>query len=74
MLGFIIAGPLLTLFIHPSMWISLQLFSLMAIDGLFQAIEAYKSNNFVRLVTGVASGYANYTFIYHIILMIIFLV
>ena len=72
-LGFILLGPILTIFIAPSMYISLQLFSFMVLDGLFQLDGVYKSKNLVRLITGIASGYANYTFIYHIIAMIIFL-
>lgn len=71
--GFVLLGPIITLFIAPNMIISLFLFSLMVLDGTIQIVWQQPSNNLKRLITGLASGYANYTFIYYIISMIILL-
>ena len=69
--GFIVVGPLVTIFTFGNMYVSLGLVFLMCLDGGVQLFTRYESNNWLRLITGTGFGYAIFSFIVHIILMII---
>lgn len=71
--GFIIFGPIISIFTFGNMYVSIGLILLMCLDGLVQMFTKYKSNNIKRLITGIGFGYALFSFIVHIIIKIIYL-
>lgn len=72
-LGFILLGPIITIFTFGNMYFSLGLVGLMCLDGFLQLFNILKSDNIRRLVTGLGFGYALFSFIVHIIVKIIYL-
>ena len=72
-LGLLVIGPICCLLLPLNMYLSLSLIVLMFIDGYSQFKGWRKSNNILRLITGLGFGYAVVSFIFHIIEMIIFL-
>ena len=61
-LGFILLGPIITIFTFGNMYLSLILIYLMVIDGLLQLYTQYESNNITRLITGLGFGYSVFLF------------
>lgn len=72
-LGFILLGPVITIFTFGNMYVSLNLFFLMICDGSLQYFKILESNNIRRLITGLGFGYALFSFIVHIIVKIVYL-
>lgn len=72
-LGFFIIGPLLCAFLPVNMIISFYLISIMFFDGYTQFLGIRKSNNYLRLITGIGFGYSLVSIITHIIQISIFL-
>lgn len=71
--GLILIGPLLCVFLPVNMYISFYLASFMFFDGYTQYLGIRKSNNILRLVTGIGFGYSVVSLITHIIQMAIIL-
>ena len=71
-LGLVIFGPILCALLPLNMYVSLGLFFIMIIDGFTQLKNWRKSNNFLRLITGIGFGYAIVSFIFHIVSMIVY--
>ena len=70
-LGLFLVGPVLCSILPVNMLISFYLVSIMVIDGYTQYLGARKSNNFLRLITGIGFGYSIVSVLAHIIMMII---
>ena len=71
--GLVLVGPICCVFLPINMYVSLGLVLLMFIDGFTQFKGWRKSNNILRLITGIGFGYAMVSFIFHIIKMIMYL-
>lgn len=74
LIGLLIVGPLFCSFFNVNMFISFLLISFMLVDGFTQLSGMRKSDNFLRLVTGIGFGYAIVSFITHIIQMSVMLI
>ena len=70
-LGFYILAPIITIFTFGNMFVSLGLIFIMFLDGFLQLKTKYKSNNILRLFTGLGAGYASFSIIVHIIVKLI---
>ena len=70
-LGLVLFGPILCSLLPISMYISLSFVLAIFIDGFTQLKGWRKSNNFLRLFTGLGFGYAMVSFIFHTVIMII---
>ena len=73
LLGVIIVGPVCCSLLPLNMYVSIVLVFLMFIDGFTQYKGWRKSNNSLRLMTGLGFGYAVVSFMFHVIKMIIVL-
>lgn len=72
-LGLVFVGPILCALLSLNMYVSLFFVLAMFIDGFTQLKGWRKSNNFLRLITGLGFGYAMVSFIFHIVAMLIYL-
>ncbi|MBE7084377.1 MAG: DUF2085 domain-containing protein [Clostridiales bacterium] len=70
-LGLVLLGPLLCALLPLNMYLSLSFVVAIFIDGFTQLKGWRKSNNYLRLATGLGFGYALVSFIFHIVIMII---
>lgn len=70
-LGLVLFGPVLCALLPLNMYVSLFFVGAMLVDGFTQLKGWRKSNNFLRLITGLGFGYATVSFIFHIVLMAI---
>lgn len=73
LLGFVLIGPIVTIFTFGNMYVSLSLIFLMCLDGFLQLFNILMSNNIRRLITGMGFGYAIFSIIVHIIVKIVLL-
>lgn len=74
LIGFVLLGPIITIFTYGNMYVSLGLILLMIIDGTLQLLTKYRFNNMLRLLTGLGFGYASFSIIVHMIVKTIQLV
>ena len=72
-LGLVLYGPLLCALLPLNMYLSLSLVLAIFIDGFTQLKGWRRSNNYLRVITGLGFGYAIVSFIFHIVKMIILL-
>ena len=70
-LGLVLVGPLCCAFLPISMYASMFLVFILFMDGYTQYTGTRKSNNILRLLTGIGYGYALVSFVFHVVLMII---
>ncbi len=71
LLGLAILGPLLCTLLPLNMYLSIFFVFAMIVDGFTQLKGWRKSNNCLRVITGLGFGYAIVSFVFHIIYMII---
>lgn len=74
LVGLVLVGPLLCIFLPVNMYVSLSLTLIMFIDGFTQLKGWRESNNYLRLITGIGFGYSVVSFLAHIIQRIISLI
>ena len=74
LLGFFILGPVISIVTLGNMYLSLFLIFIMCLDGFTQLITNYRSNNIIRLLTGLGFGYALFSIIIHMIVQVIRLI
>ena len=74
LLGFVLLGPVVSIFTLGNMFLSLILILIMCADGLLQLKGFWKSTNPRRLITGLSFGYGCFSIILHIILQLIELI
>lgn len=74
LIGFVLLGPIITIFTYGNMYVSFGLILFMIIDGTLQLFTKYRSNNILRLITGLGFGYASFSIIVHMIVETIQLV
>jgi len=74
LIGFVLVGPLVSIFTLGNMFLSLLLILIMCADGMLQLKGFRKSTNPRRLITGLGFGYGCFSIILHIILKIIELI
>lgn len=67
LIGFVLIGPIVTIFTYGNMYVSMALMLIMILDGLIQLKTRYESNNITRLLTGLGFGYASFSIMVHII-------
>ena len=72
-IGIVLLGPILCSLLALNMYVSLLLVLAIFVDGFTQLKGWRKSNNFLRLITGLGFGYAFVSFIFHILQMAIYL-
>ena len=65
--GFVLIGPIITVFTLGNMFLSLTMILLMCIDGFIQLKGILESTNIRRLITGLLAGYGLFSIIVHII-------
>ena len=70
-LGFLLLGPIITVFTYGNMYLNILLILLLVIDGTLQLYNICKSNNIRRLISGLGFGYASFSILVHIIIKII---
>lgn len=68
LLGFVIAGPVISVFTRGNMYVSSALVLLMVLDGLLQLWKIMKSDNIRRLLTGIGFGYGVFSIVLHVII------
>lgn len=71
--GFNLIGPIVTVFTFGNMYLSIAFVFVMCLDGFLQLKGVFESTNFRRFITGSAAGYACFSFVAHIIQMIVLL-
>lgn len=69
--GFVLAGPVISIFTLGDMLLSMVLILVMLCDGSLQFYTKYESNNYTRLLTGLGFGYACFSIILHIVIKMI---
>lgn len=71
LLGLVLLGPLACVFLPLNMYVSLFFVLALIVDGFTQLKGWRKSNNCLRLITGLGFGYAIVSFVFHIVIMTI---
>ena len=64
-LGFLLLGPLVSIFTPGNMYLSLALILLMCLDGLLQLKGVLQSTNLRRVLSGLGFGYGCFSVLLH---------
>jgi uncharacterized membrane protein len=67
-IGFLILGPLISIFSFGNMFVSLALVLIMCADGFIQLKGILESTNIRRVLTGSGAGYGLFSILLHIII------
>lgn len=72
--GFILIGPIVSVFTLGNMYLSLAFVLAMCLDGFLQLKGVRPSTNFRRISTGLTAGYGVFSILVHVVVKIVLLV